>query len=225
MTYRGMDIQNGELTPEDQKKFNDAVENIKLKIQQTKGAGNAGKIIIPQSPLLEIDVKPLSIPTSSNDTISYDNWVSQKLYSFMDGGSLSAFEGENEYSNNAIVKLKDLYDGTFRMFQNTIINNLQTFMINLFTVLKIQVNLDKIYISIDISQVKIYQDIEKKEILDFTKESILTINEGRQKLTTVSERYADLTDIEQGDKLFIELKNTKDTEDVETSSNVPSTTG
>jgi hypothetical protein len=208
LTYKNLD-HTKPIGVNQEKEFRAAVAAVKNQLEQSKSSKNAGKIIVPEHPSLEIEVKPLNVPTNAEDTTRYDSWVSTKILGFLDGGSKSAFEGENEYSNNAIVKLEDLYDGTFRIFQTEVIEKLNTFMISLFTVMKVKVDLSKIKLSIDISGIKLYQKQSKTELRELVKDSILQINEGRVKLGEITEEYADLQKIPAGDALIIEYGKSK----------------
>ena len=70
--------------------------------------------------------------------------------------------------------------------------------------MKVRVDLQNTYLSVDISDIKLYQKQAKTEVRELVKESIIKINEGRQKLGEITEAYADLEDIDKGDHLIIE---------------------
>jgi hypothetical protein len=204
LTYKHMSPDNQTMSPENMRQFKEAVRQVKHQIEQSKSSKNAGKNIVPEHPSLEIEIKPLSMSTGVKDSTEYDNWATTKIFGFVDGGSKSAFDGENEYSNNAIVKLEDLYDGTFRIFNSAIVTKLNTFMISLFTVMRVPVDLQNIYLSVDTTGIKLYQKQAKVEVRELVKENIITINEGRKKLGEITESYADLQDLNQGSSLIIE---------------------
>lgn len=203
LTYKNLEVGKV-LSPTQKLDFLKAVKQVKHQLEQSKSSNNAGKMIVPEHPSLEIEVKPISIPTGVDDTTGYDSWVTTKLLSAVDGGSKSSFEGENEYSNNAIVKLKDLYDGTFRMFNTTVIDKLNIFMKNLFIVMKVSDG-KNMYITFNTSKIKIYQEIDKKEVRELVKESVITVNEGRKKLGEISEEYANYDDLPQGSDLIVQF--------------------
>lgn len=204
ITYKGLEPGKS-LNSDEQKQFKDAVESVKSQIMKVKGSVNAGNLIVPNSPHLEIDIKPLSIPTNATDNIAYQNMVSDKIYSFVDGGSSAAFEGKSEYSNNASAKLQEIYDGAFRTAKSIIIEPLNIFMRSLLLLNRSKVEQSKLYFSFNISSVQIYQKQEKAEIVQFVQNNLLKLNEGRKRIAKVAENYGDLGDTEGGDVFFKEL--------------------
>ena len=207
LTYK--DLEPGRsLGREELREFQDAVKEVKKQVMKGKGSSNAGQIIVPEHPSLEIDIKPLSIPTNAEEAVRYDNWATRKIIATVDGGSQSAFEGENEYSNNAIVKLEDLYDGTLRMFKKIVIDKMNNFMKSLFIVMKIPVDTTKIYLSIDTSEIKIYQKQETELARGLVKDNLIRINEGRDYLRSIGgEKWDNLEDDDKGDLYYLEFEN------------------
>jgi len=207
LTYK--DLEPGRsLGKEELREFQDAVKEVKKQVMKSKGASNAGQVIVPEHPSLEIDVKPLSIPTNAEEAVRYDNWATRKIIATVDGGSQSGYEGENEYSNNAIVKLEDLYDGTLRMFKKTVVSKLNNFMKSLFIVMKVPVDTNKIYLSIDTSEIKIYQKQETELARGLVKDNLIKINEGREYLRTIGgEKWDNLIDDDKGNLYYLEFEN------------------
>jgi len=207
--YKGASVENS-ISDVDMKKFKAAIDEFKLQVQQNKGAKNAGGIIIPSHPSLEIDVIPLSIPTNASDNIIYHNLVSKKIFSFVDGGSQSAYEGENEYSNNASSKLLEIYDGTFRIFNSVVLTPLNIFMEDLFIAMKIKIG--DVSIGISTSNIKIYQKQDISTIVMLSQNNLIKINEGRKTLASSSELVSYLSDTPDGDVFNSQLvKNAKET--------------
>lgn len=207
LTYK--DLEPGRtLGATELREFQDAVKEVKKQVMKSKGASNAGQVIVPEHPSLEIEVKPLSIPTNAEEAVRYDNWATRKIIATVDGGSQSGYEGENEYSNNAIVKLEDLYDGTLRMFKKTVLSKLNNFMKSLFIVMEVPVDTDKIYLSIDTSEIKIYQKQETELARVLVKDNLIRINEGREHLRTIGgEKWDNLDDDEKGELYYLEFQN------------------
>ena len=189
LTYKNLEAGE-QLGPDQMKEFEDAVNDIKDQLQQTKGVDSAGRIIVPNHPALEIKITPLSIPTNADDNIKYHNLVSDKIFSFVDGGSSASFEGRSEYANNASAKLLDLYDGTFRMANSIIIKSLTRFMKKMFVAMMIPVG--DVYLSLDKSTVVIYQDRTITQTVMITQNNLMTINEGKKILAKTKEEYGDL---------------------------------
>ena len=208
LTYKTDDAKIS-LNPKQEADFKKAVQEVKLQLQQTKGSSGSNKTIVPEHPSLEIEIKPLSIPTNATDVTVYDDWVSKKIYGHIDGGTKSSYLGENEYSNNAVVKLEDLYDGTFRMYNSLVIDKLSSFMINLFTVMRIKVNLSSTYLSVDTSKIKFYQKQAKDETRLNLKDSLITINEARNIYSKITEEYSNLKDIPAGNDIMVNLEKPK----------------
>ena len=82
-------------------------------------------------------------------------------------------------------------------------------MRNLFIVMQVKVDAKQVYLSTDISKVKIYQKQAISETKDLAKENLLTISEARDRLSSISEDYASLDVIPQGNLLVSELNKSK----------------
>lgn len=204
MTYKN--LEKGEALSDPQMaQFEKAVEQVKLQLQQSKSSKNAGRMIVPVHPALDIEIKPLQVPTNATDNIAYQDFVSSKIFSFVDGGSAAAFEGKSEYANNASAKLQDLYDGSFRMANSVIAKPLTNLIRNLLLIMKSKVNKDDIYLTFDISNVKIYQTAKINQLFNVSDRNLTTINEGRQLLGKFDDDYANLQDIESGKWLNKEI--------------------
>jgi hypothetical protein len=205
LTFKGAKIEE---TPSSAQieKFKQAVSEFKQELKNSQGASNAGKIIVPSHPSLEVKVVPLNIPTNAGDNVKYQELVSDKLFSYVDGGSTAAFEGKTEFSNNANQKLQDLYDGTFRYANSIILKPLTIFMRSLVLLQQASgVDSKKIFLTFDISSVKLYQKQKMEEVFRVSEHNMSTINESRAILASLSETYGNFDDIPQGDVLNKEL--------------------
>lgn len=192
MTYKNLET-GAILSEKQQKDFEDAVDQVKRQLVQSKGVDNSGNMIVPKHPSLEIQVIPLSIPTNASDNVAYHGLATDKIFSLVDGGSSAAFEGKSEYANNASAKLQDLYDGTFRMANLVIVESLTQFMQNLLTVMRSKGNIEKTYLYLNISGIKIYQKQILTEVTMLSQNNIITINQAQKVIANVKEDYADLT--------------------------------
>lgn len=187
------DNELGLLDPNQKKEFNDAVNSLGEQINATKGAKSSGGIIIPKNPNIKVDIKPLSVPTNADDNIKYQDFVSSKIYATVDGGSVDAFEGKSEYSNNAVAKLQDLYDGSFRLFNSLIINPMNQFMQGLIGSFYENVNPSNYFISFDIANVRIYQKQLIAQDVMLVQNNILKIKDAQTILAKTSPRYSFIT--------------------------------
>lgn len=186
-------LNSAKLNPTQEKEFNDAVNDMVRQINYSKGSKSTGGIIIPNNPNIKVDIKPLSIPTNAVDNIKYQDFVSQKIYATIDGGSVDAFEGKSEYSNNASAKLQDLYDGSFRLFKSLVINPLNQFMVGLIGVMNKGIVANNYFLDFDISNVRIYQKQFINEDVMLVQNNILKISEARQSLIKTSKRHSFIT--------------------------------
>lgn len=187
------DNELGLLDPNQKKEFNDAVNSLGEQINATKGAKSSGGIIIPKNPNIKVDIKPLSVPTNADDNIKYQDFVSSKIYATVDGGSVDAFEGKSEYSNNAVAKLQDLYDGSFRLFNSLIINPMNQFMQGLIGSFYENINPSNYFISFDIANVRIYQKQLIAQDVMLVQNNILKIKDAQTILAKTSPRYSFIT--------------------------------
>jgi hypothetical protein len=187
------DNSSGVLSPQERKEFDDAVKSIQEQIMQSKGSKNSGGIIIPKNPNIKIDIKPLSIPTGAGDNIKYQDFVSTKIYATVDGGSVDAFEGKSEYSNNASAKLQDLYDGSFRLFNSLVIDPMNQFMQGLVGSFYKDINPKNYYLSFDVSNVRIYQKQFIAQDVMLVQNNMLKIKDAQTILKKTSVRYSFIT--------------------------------
>lgn len=205
LSYNRPKDEVGDLSQPQQKAFNDAVDAVITQIQQSRGSKNTGGIIIPKNPNITVDIKALSIPTNATDNVKYQDFVSQKIYATVDGGSVDAFEGKSEYSNNAQAKLKDLYDGSFRLFNSLVINPMNQFMQGLIGAMNPEINATNYYLSFDKSQIDIYQKEYIAQDVMLVQNNILKLNESRQILAKTSNRYSFIEPTSEGDVFNSEL--------------------
>lgn len=184
---------SGGMDPTQMREFDSAVNAVERQINESRGSRNAGGIIIPKNPNIKVDIKPLAIPTNATDNIAYQGFVSQKIYALVDGGSVDAFEGKSEYSNNASSKLQDLYDGSFRLFNSLVINPMNQFMQGLVGSFNNTVNPKNYFLEFDISNVRIYQKQFLNEDVMLVQNNILKIKDAQTLLTKTSKRYSFIT--------------------------------
>lgn len=199
------DNELGVLGANEKKEFDTAVDSIQEQISASRGSRNTGGIIIPKNPNIKVDIKPLAIPTNANDNIKYQDFVSEKIYATIDGGSVDAFEGKSEYSNNASAKLQDLYDGSLRLYNSLVIDPMNRFMQGLIGSLNPNINPTNYFLSFDVSSIKIYQKQFIAQDVMLVQNNILKINESRQILSKTSNRYSFITPAEEGDIFNSEL--------------------
>lgn len=196
---------SGGLDPKQAKEFDDAVNAVEKQVNASRGSKNAGGIIIPKNPNIKVDIKHLAIPTNATDNIAYQSFVSQKIYALVDGGSVDAFEGKSEYSNNASSKLQDLYDGSFRLFNSLVIDPMNQFMQGLVGSFNTSVNPKNYFLEFDVSNVRIYQKQFIAQDVMLVQNNMLKINESRQILAKTSSRYSFIEDAKNGDVFNSEL--------------------
>ena len=95
------------------------------------------------------------------------------------------------------------------MYNSLVIDKLSSFMINLFTVMRIKVNLSSTYLSVDTSKIKFYQKQAKDETRLNLKDSLITINEARNIYSKITEEYSNLKDIPAGNDIMVNLEKPK----------------
>lgn len=197
--------------------FEATVEKFKNEI---KGASAQGKAVVINKPNMTIDIKPIQLPANAEDNISYHALCCEKIYAHIDGGNRSAFEGLNEYSNNAEIKLIDLYEGTIRLANNIILDNLNKFFINLFTnAIMLKNNeikaseMEKIknmYLEFDISNVKSFQKASIQEVSDLWEKNLIDLRTATNKLKTIDDSYSGIELKEQNkDKYYFDFEKQK----------------
>ncbi len=195
LSYKGATPDTA-MSPKDLKDFEKAVEDFKVQLRNTKGARNSGGVIIPSHPLLEVDVKPLSIPTNAEDNLAYHSLVGDQIFSQVDGGSYDAYIGKSEYSNNANTKLQDLYDGAIRSYKMNVLDKLNVFMENLFKVMRVAA--PNCYLAVNTSKIKIYQKQMIAQATMITQNNGLYLNEFRKIIKMCSDEYSFLQDVPDG---------------------------
>lgn len=183
------DNEMGILDPRQKKEFDDAVSSVEKQIVESRGSKNAGGIIIPKNPNISVDIKPLAVPTNASDNIKYQDFVSQKIYATVDGGSVDAFEGKSEYSNNASAKLKDLYDGSFRLFNYLVIDPMNQFMQGLIGSMYKELNPKNYNLYFDKSNIEIYQKQYIAQDVMLVQNNMLKLEEAREILQKTTDRY------------------------------------
>lgn len=184
--------------------FEATVEKFKNEI---KGASAQGRAVVINKPNMTIDIKPIQLPANADDNMSYHALCCEKIYAHIDGGNRSAFEGLNEYSNNAEIKLIDLYEGTIRLANNIILDNLNKFFINLFTnqimikngVVKLSElkQIQNMYLEFDISNVKSFQKASIQEVSGLWEKNLIDLETATNKLKTIDDSYSGINLKEQ----------------------------
>lgn len=195
LSYKGADPETG-MSPQDLKKFEAAVDDFKVQLRNTKGSRNGGGVIVPSHPLLEVDIKPLSIPTNAEDNTTYHSLVGDQIFSQIDGGSYDAYIGKSEYSNNANAKLQDMYDGAIRSYKANVLDKLNVFMENLFKIMRVAA--PDCYLAVNTSKIKIYQKQMIAQATMINQNNGLYLNEYRKIIKMCSDEYSFLQDVPDG---------------------------
>lgn len=172
---------------------------------ELKGSENTGKSIT--APGMDIKVIPLNIPVNAVEIEAQLVTAKNIIYSFVAGGSLSAIEGQTEYSNNAIQKLKEFYDGTFAYIDKTIINVLNNFLQQYLTLHNSNILERKdIYLALDKSGSEFYKKYLESEASLKYQNNEITLNEIREIQSGLREKWGNLTPLENGDRLNAEIQ-------------------
>lgn len=119
------DNENAIFTKDNEEAIQKVISNFKKEIQ---GTINTGKAVILNQPNMKVNITPISIPTNAGDCEKMLQITKNNIYSFIAGGSLTVIEGQNEYSNNAVEKLREFYNGTLSYANQVIINSLNSFL-------------------------------------------------------------------------------------------------
>lgn len=168
----------------ERKKFSEAVEDIKNQIKS--GKGSSGGTIMASNPNITIDVKALNIAANSSEIVNFDKLAAEKIFSYVDQGSYSVFMGIDEYSNNTIIRLKSLYDATFRTFNYMCLKPMTKAMQNIIRNIDPKKDVSKYYLSLDTSGVRIFQESFLQLAIQLNQNNLYTINELREMISKVS---------------------------------------
>lgn len=195
--------------------FKETATSIRNQLNAAKGSKKAGKIFVPDNPNLDIKIIPISVPLNADENLAYQTDVSEKIFSYVDGGSASAFLGKSQYSNNASAGLLELYDGAFRMSKSLLTYPLNDFLRSLLLLNRVGVDEQELFFAFNTSMVKIYQKQEKAETVMYEQNNIISIGESRSILATFDSKVANLGELSdgRGDLLNKEL-NGKDSIDL-----------
>lgn len=196
LSWKGASAETGDLVGVDMKAFEKAVEDFKNQLRNTKGARNSGGTIVPSHPLLEVDIKPLTVPTNAEDNTIYHSLVGDQIFSQVDGGAYDAYIGKSEYSNNANAKLQEMYDGAIRAYKTNVLDKLNVFMENLFKVMR--VTAPNCYLAVNTSRIKIYQKQMIAQATMIAQNNGLYLNEYRRIIKLCSDEYSFLQDAPDG---------------------------
>lgn len=196
ISYKGATADTG-LSQKDMDLFKQAVDDFKIQLMNSKGARNSGGMIIPSHPSLEIDIKPLTIPTNAEENINYHNLVHDEIFSLVDGGSYDAYSGQSEYSNNANAKLQEMYDGAIRSYKKSVLDKMNVFMENLLIAMRTPAK--NIYLAVNTSKIKLYQKQMISQATMIAQNNGITLNEYRKIIKLCSDEYSFLIDNKNGD--------------------------
>jgi hypothetical protein len=191
-------------TQDDRNHLQKVIENFKTEI---KGSVNTGKSIILNQPNMEVQVTPLNITTDAGDIEKQLEMTKNNIYSYVAGGSTTVVEGVTEYSNNALEKLREFYDGTLSYIDRTIINPLNTFLqLYLETFDPRATNRKDIYFTIERSQIEFYKKYTEERASMKYQNNEITLNEVRKINSELRELWADAIAVEGGDRLLAEIQ-------------------
>lgn len=196
ISYKGADAQTG-MSNQDMAKFQAAVDDFKVQLRNHKGPDTAGFPVIPNHPLLDIDIIPLSIPTNAEDNLIYHNLSSDEIYPQVDGGSSNSYKGKSEYSSESEKKLIEMYDGAIRSYRMWVLDRLNVFMENLLLVMKTPAR--NAYLDVNTAKIKIYQKQMIAQATMITQNNGITLNEFRRIVKLCATEYSFLTDNKDGD--------------------------
>lgn len=203
LTYK--DIQDHGRMPNryDREELDKLIQNFRSEL---KGASNGGKFIIPNDPNLVVEVTPLNIPSNADDMQKQLDITTNTIYSAINGGSKSVILGENEYSNNALEKQKEFYDGTLSFINDTLMQPLNTFLKEYLQEFDRSASSNDIYFAIDRSSIEFYKKyIEEKTSLKY-RNNEMTLNEVRKIHSELREEWGDLIPLEGGNRLYSEIE-------------------
>jgi len=184
----------------DGRPLNDVVstEKVKKVIQdiksQIKGVTNTGKLIVPSQPNLSITFTPLSITQNANDIEKQLEITKEVIYSSFSGLNTNVVEGISQYSENRLISLKEFYDSTIAIFNDVILQDLNTFLKNWLIFIgntSDAIKRQGLYLTFDKNNIQYYKQLAKQEFITLGKQQILTRREVRANLS-IDDSYADL---------------------------------
>jgi hypothetical protein len=190
------------LSPDQTKQFERAVEDIKA--QMKEGQGSSGGAIVTSNPNIRVKIDPLNIPANAKEITDLDDLAAKKIFSYVDGGSYSGFMGVDEYSNNAIIRIKGMYDAAFRTFDYMCLKQMTSAMRNIVRYMDNKIDVDSYYLDLDTSGVRIFQEVMMQLGIQLVQNNIYTINEVRDILGNVLPEFR-----KYGEKDFLNVVNSQ----------------
>jgi len=163
-----------------------------------EGAQNSGKSIIAFTKNGKITIDRLSQPVISTEVEKMINMCGDKIYASVDGGNRSVFEGLNEYSNNAEIKIEESYKGTIRMAKPLICSTFDIFFKDLYKnaeTIKLQdkfKNINNVYFDLDTSGVEILKAREVEEIKELYKSNLISNGSAIEGLKAIDDKWGNL---------------------------------
>jgi len=180
-------VQGMPMTAKEREDFTKAVEDIKN--QMKSGKGSSGGTIMASSPNISIDIKALNIAANSSEVVNFDKLAAEKIFSYVDQGSYSVFMGIDEYSNNTIVRLKSLYDATFRTFNYMCLKPMTKAMRSIISNIDSGINVNDYYLSLDTAGIRIFQEAFLQLAIQLNQNNLYTINELRKMISQVAPEF------------------------------------
>ncbi len=163
-----------------------------------EGPTNSGKSAIIFTKNSGITFERVTQAVVSAEIEKMINMCGDKIYASIDGGNRSVFEGLNEYSNNAEIKIEESYKGTIRMAKPLLCSNFEIFFKNLFVNSETSplhskfLNIDNVYFSLDTSGVEILKAREIEEIKELYKANLITNGSAVENLKSVDDKWNNL---------------------------------
>ena len=164
--------------------------------ERLSGAINSGESVVIFSDDLEIT--KVGQPVISAEIEKMINLCGDKIYASIDGGNRSVFEGLNEYSNNAEIKIEESYKGTIRMANPLICSNFDIFFKNLFLNNETKelwskfINIENTYFILDTSGVEILKAREIEELKELYKTNLITNSSAVKNLKSIDDKWGNL---------------------------------
>lgn len=179
------------------KTFQAKEEEAKRIQEKLTGAVNSGNSVVVYGGE-ELSIITVSSPVVSVEIEKMINLCGDKIYASIDGGNRSVFEGLNEYSNNAEIKIEESYKGTIRMAKPLICSNFDIFFKNLFrnnetkTLLSNFTNIDNTYFDLDTSGVEILKAREIEQLKELYKTNLITNSSAVKNLKSIDDKWGNL---------------------------------
>jgi len=202
-------------------KSNTERQRVSQEIMQEKikndleGLSNSGKSKVIFTKNGTVTFERITQAVVSTEIEKMINMCGDKIYASVDGGNRSVFEGLNEYSNNAEIKIEESYKGTIRMAKPLLCSNFDIFFQNLFVNNETQplrnkfpkqfANIENTYFALDTSGVEILKAREIEEIKELYKANLITNGSAVDNLKSVDDKWNNLNN--NSDLYFSQIDN------------------